>query len=223
MIGLSRRVLLGVVCLGLVIVLGAPPASRAGDTKVPGEDGPLGSWWTWHISYADSEDGKTGWVKHEKPTFDPADPDNPAHRWTKAPPVGFRFRGAWQAHCTGDERAGGVHMVLTVSNQNHAGGGAIAYYWSPDWGDTWIGHPHNPILVPGTHAHGVPATGFQRTPTLVVDERYHRYILAVNAGWDIRKKARRVTTLAVAPRPKPPRLKPSRPKPSRPKPSRPKH
>ena len=37
--------------------------------------------------------------------------------------------------------ADGVHMVMTVSNQNYALGGRIAYYWSPDCGDTWFGHP----------------------------------------------------------------------------------
>jgi hypothetical protein len=92
-------------------------------------------------------------------------------------------------------------MVLTVSNQNYATGGRIAYYWSPDWGDTWYGHPSNPIIVPGTHADGVPATGFQRTPTLVVDEQYNRYILAYNAGVDVAESWKRRTYLAVASRP----------------------
>ena len=46
-------------------------------------------------------------------------------------------------------------MVLTVSNQNYALGGRIAYYWSPDWGDTWLGHPDNPIIVAGEHPDGV--------------------------------------------------------------------
>jgi hypothetical protein len=95
-------------------------------------------------------------------------------------------------------------MVLTVSNQNYATGGRIAYYWSPDWGDTWVGHPSNPIIVPGTHPDGVPATGFQRTPTLLIDEKYNRYILAYNAGNDIAEPWKRRTYLAVADRPAPP-------------------
>jgi len=165
-----------------------------------GLNGAVNSRWNWRISYADSTDGKTGWVKKKTPTWDPSVPSNPAYRWTQPPPVGFSFRGAWQAHCTGDPRANGVHMVMTVSNQNYALGGRIAYYWSPDWGDTWLSHPNNPILVPGTHPNGVPATGFQRTPTLVVDEKYNRYILAYNAGNDIATKSKRRTYLAVATR-----------------------
>ncbi len=89
----------------------------------------------------------------------------------------------------------------THSNQNYAKGGRIAYYWSPDWGDTWLGHPDNPILVAGTHPDGVPATGLQRTPTLVIDEKYNRYILAYNAGHDIAEKWKRRTYLAIATRP----------------------
>jgi hypothetical protein len=166
-----------------------------------GLHGSIGSYWHWRISYADSEDGKTSWVKLGTPTFDPGDPDNPAYRWTQPPPTGYNFRGAWQAHCTGDPHADGVHMVMTVSNQNYARGGAIAYYWSPDWGDTWIGHPDNPILIAGTHPDGVPATGFQRTPTLTIDEQFNRYILAYNAGHDINQKSRRRTHLAIADRP----------------------
>ncbi len=166
-----------------------------------GLHGSTTGYWNWRISYADSEDGMTGWIKHETPTFDPADPANPAYRWTLPPPDGFGFRGAWQAHCTGDVRADGVHMVLCVSNQNYALGGRIAYYWSPDWGDTWYGHPDNPIIVPGTDPDGVPATGFQRTPTLMIDEEYHRYILAYNAGWNAESPAHRVTMIAVADRP----------------------
>jgi hypothetical protein len=166
-----------------------------------GLNGSPGSYWNWRISYADSEDGKTGWVKNPVPTFDPSDPDNPAYRWTQLPPVGFSFRGSWQAHCTGDTLAGGVHMVMCVSNQNYAGYGHLAYYWSPDWGDTWFGHPDNPIIAPGQFPDGVPATGFQRTPTLLVDEEYHRYVLAYNAGHDVIEPWRRRTHLAVASRP----------------------
>ena len=167
-----------------------------------GLHGSSGSYWNWRISYADSKDGKTGWTKKGVPVFDPSDPDNPAFRWTQPPPVGFNFRGAWQAHVTGDPRANGVHMVLTVSNQNYAMGGRIAYYWSPDWGDTWVGHPDNPILVPGGHPDGVPATGFQRTPALAVDEKFNRYILAYNGGLDIAQKSKRRTFIALASRPK---------------------
>jgi len=166
-----------------------------------GLNGSPGSYWNWRISYADSEDGKTGWIKNSQPTFDPSDPNNPAHEWTQPWPDGFSFRGSWQAHCTGDERADGVHMVLMVSNQNYAGFGHIAYYWSPDWGDTWIGHPDNPIIAPGQFPNGVPAEGFQRTPTLVVDEEYGRYILAYNAGHDVDQKWKRRTYLATATRP----------------------
>jgi hypothetical protein len=166
-----------------------------------GLHGAVGSYWNWRISYADSEDGKTGWVKHGTPVWDPSDPENPAYQWAQPYPVGYSFRGAWQAHCTGDVRADGVHMVMTVSNQNYAGHGRIAYYWSPDWGDTWFGHPDNPILIPGTHPDGVPASGFQRTPTLVVDEQYNRYILAYNAGHDADVQWQRRTYLAVADRP----------------------
>ncbi len=169
-----------------------------------GLHGAVGSYWNWRISYADSDDGKTNWVKNETPIWDPSDPTNPANKWTLPYPDGFSFRGSWQAHCTGDPRADGVHMVMSVSNQNNATGGRIAYYWSPDWGDTWIGHPSNPIIVPGTHPDGVPATGFQRTPTLMVDEAYNRYILAYNAGNDISEKWRRRTYLAVASRPSAP-------------------
>ncbi|MHC4945435.1 MAG: hypothetical protein ACYTG7_20680 [Planctomycetota bacterium] len=166
-----------------------------------GLTGAVGSYWNWRISYADSEDGKTNWVKKGTPVFDPSDPENPAYKWTLPYPQGFSFRGSWQAHCTGDPRADGVHMVMTVSNQNYATGGRIAYYWSPDWGDTWYGHPENPILVPGTHPDGVPATGFQRTPTLMIDEKFNRYVLAYNAGHDIAEKWKRRTHLAIAPRP----------------------
>ncbi len=166
-----------------------------------GLHGSPSSYWNWRISYADSYDGKTEWVKNETPTFDPSDPGNPAYRWTQPPPEGYGFRGSWQAHCTGDERADGVHMILCVSNQNYALGGRAAYYWSPDWGDTWIGHPDNPIIVAGTHPLGVPETGFQRTPTLLIDEEFDRYIIAHNAGHDVSEPARRHTHLAVASRP----------------------
>jgi hypothetical protein len=159
-----------------------------------GLHGAVGSYWYWRISYADSEDGKTGWVKNPIPTWDPSDPNNPAYQW--AP-----FHGAWQASCTGDIRADGVHMVLIISNQNYPGGGMIAYYWSPDWGDTWIGHPDNPIIIPGEFPNGVPSNGFQRTPTLVIDEDYGRYILAYNAGLDVNQYSKRRTYLAVASRP----------------------
>ena len=166
-----------------------------------GLHGSPGSYWNWRISYADSEDGKTGWTKNPVPTFDPSNSSNPAHQWTLPWPEGFSFRGAWQAHCTGDARADGVHMVLMVSNQNYAGFGHIAYYWSPDWGDTWIGHPNNPIIAPGQFPEGVPPEGFQRTPTLLIDEEYERYILAYNAGHDINEKWKRRTYLATASRP----------------------
>ena len=165
-----------------------------------GLHGEVGSYWNWRISYADSYDGKTNWVKHEIPTWDPSDPNNPAYQWTLAYPQGFSFRGAWQAHCTGDSIADGVHMVMTVSNQNYAGFGHIAYYWSPDWGDTWIGHPDNPIIAPGQFPDGVPVQGFQRTPALVIDEEYNRYILAYNAGHDANEPWRRRTYIATAPR-----------------------
>jgi hypothetical protein len=166
-----------------------------------GLNGAVGSYWNWRISYADSEDGKTGWVKNPIPTFNPSDPNNPAYQWTLPWPDGFSFRGAWQAHVTGDPRADGVHMVLTVSNQNYAGFGHIAYYWSPDWGNTWIGHPDNPIIAPGQFPNGVPEEGFQRTPTLLIDEEYNRYILGYNAGHDINQKWKRRTYLATASRP----------------------
>jgi PKD repeat protein len=164
-----------------------------------GLNGAVGNYWTWRISYADSVDGKTNWVKKGTATFDPSVPGNPGYDiWEQT-----GFRGAWQAHVTGDPRAGGVHMVLTVSNQNYAGGGRISYFWSPDWGDTWIAHPLNPILIPGTHPNGVPANGFQRTPTLLIDEEYGRYILAYNAGNDINEKWKRRTYIATATRPAP--------------------
>jgi hypothetical protein len=92
-------------------------------------------------------------------------------------------------------------MVLTVSNQNYAGFGHIAYYWSPDWGDTWIGHPDNPVLAPGQFPDGVPTDGFQRTPAILIDEEYNRYIIAYNAGHDITQRWKRRTYLAVASRP----------------------
>jgi len=148
-------------------------------------------YYNWRISCADSEDGKTGWVKNPVPTFDPSDPANPAHHWTQPWPEGFSFRGAWQAHCTGDTIADGVHMVMTVSNQNYAGFGHLAYYWSPDWGDSWISHPDNPIIAPGQFPNGVPAEGFQRTPALVIDETCNRYLLAYNAGHDTEERWRR--------------------------------
>jgi len=160
-----------------------------------------GSYFNWRISYADSEDGKTNWKKKGIPTWDPSDPGNPAYQWSLPWPHGFSFRGAWQAHCTGDTIADGIHMVLTVSNQNYAGYGHIAYYWSPDWGDTWIGHPDNPIIAPGQFAEGVPAQGFQRTPAIVVDEVYNRYILAYNAGHDTNEPWKRRTYFATASRP----------------------
>jgi hypothetical protein len=166
-----------------------------------GLHGSPGSYWNWRISYADSKDGKTNWTKNPYPTFDPSDPNNPAYQWTLPYPEGFSFRGAWQAQCTGDVRADGVHMVLTVSNQNYAGFGHIAYYWSPDWGETWISHPDNPIIAPGQFPDGVPSEGFQRTPTLLIDEEYGRYILAYNAGHDINQKWKRRTYLATASRP----------------------
>jgi len=166
-----------------------------------GLHGSPGSYWNWRISFADSEDGKTNWTKNPVPTFDPSDPNNPAYKWTLPWPEGFSFRGAWQAHCTGDVRADGVHMVLMVSNQNYAGSGHISYYWSPDWGNTWIGHPDNPIIAPGQFPDGVPSEGFQRTPTLLIDEEYNRYILAYNAGHDINEKWKRRTYVATALRP----------------------
>jgi len=166
-----------------------------------GLHGSPSSYWNWRISYADSDDGITDWVKNPVPSFDPSDPTNPAYRWTQPPPVGFNFRGAWQAHCTGDVRADGVHMILSVSNQNHAGFGHLAYYWSPDWGDTWYGHPDNPIIAPGQYPAGVPASGFQRTPTLLVDEEFDRYLIAYNAGHDTDESWRRHTYLAEAERP----------------------
>jgi len=166
-----------------------------------GLHGSPSSYWNWRISYADSENGKNNWVKNPIPTFDPSDPDNPAYRWTLPWPDGFSFRGAWQAHCTGDIRADGVHMVLMVSNQNYAGSGHIAYYWSPDWGDTWIGHPENPIIAPGQFPDGVPSQGFQRTPTLLIDEEYGRYILGYNAGHDIDESWKRHSYIATASRP----------------------
>jgi len=181
-----------------------------------GLHGAPGSYYNWRISYADSDDGKTGWVKNPVPFWDPSVPGNPAERWAQPPPVGTSFRGAWQAHVTGDPVAGGVHMVLCVSNQNHAGGGAIVYYWSPDWGTTWYGHPDNPILVPGTDPAGVPASGFQRTPCLIVDEDHHRYVLGYDGGLDAAQKSKRRTWLALASRPKwplgvpPGRVKPGR-------------
>lgn len=162
-----------------------------------GLNGAVGAYWTWRISYADSVDGKTNWTKKGVATFDPSVPGNPAYDiWTQT-----GFRGAWQAHVTCDPRADGVHMVLIVSNQNYAGGGKISYFWSPDWGDTWIAHPDNPIIVPGAYPDGVPSTGFQRTPTLLIDEEYNRYILAYNAGHDITEKWKRRTYLATASRP----------------------
>jgi len=163
--------------------------------------GAVGSYWNWRISYADSEDGKTGWLKNPVPTFDPSDPNNPAYQWTLPWPDGFSFRGSWQAHVTADPRADGVHMVLMVSNQNYVGYGHIAYYWSPDWGDTWIGHPDNPIIAPGQFPNGVPPEGFQRTPTLLIDEEYNRYILGYNAGHDVNEKWKKHTYLATASRP----------------------
>jgi hypothetical protein len=92
-------------------------------------------------------------------------------------------------------------MVLTVSNQRYAGCGHIAYYWSPDWGDTWLSHPDNPIIAPGQFPYGVPPEGFQRTPTLLIDEEYGRYILAYNAGHDAKEPWKRRTYLATASRP----------------------
>ncbi len=166
-----------------------------------GLHGSPGSYWNWRISYADSEDSKSNWVKNPNPSWDPSDPENPAYQWTLPYPQGFSFRGAWQAHVTGDTIAKGVHMVLMVSNQNYAGSGHIAYYWSPDWGDTWIGHPDNPIIAPGQFPNGVPARGFQRTPTLVVDDVYNRYILAYNAGHDVQQQWKRRTYIATASRP----------------------
>jgi len=166
-----------------------------------GLNGASGSYWNWRISYADSEDGKSNWVKNPVPFWDPSDPDNPAYQWSLPYPQGFSFRGAWQAHVTGDTLADGVHMVLTVSNQNYAGSGHIAYYWSPDWGDTWFGHPDNPIIAPGQFPNGVPAQGFQRTPALVVDDVFNRYILAYNAGHDIEEQWKRRTYIATATRP----------------------
>ena len=166
------------------------------------------SYWNWRISYADSEDGKTGWVKNPVPTFDPSDPGNPAYKWTQPSPEGFSYRGAWQAHCTGDSIAGGVHMVCMVSPQGFAGYGHLAYYWSPDWGDTWYGHPDNPILEPGQFPDGVPTYGFQRTPTILVDDEYHRYILAYNATQNANTEpSKRRTYFAVAERPDPTAVK----------------
>ena len=165
-----------------------------------GLHGAVGAYWNWRISYADSDDGKTNWIKHEIPIFDPSDPGNPAYQWTQPYPQGFSFRGSWQAHCTGDVIADGVHMVMTVSNQNLANCGHIAYYWSPDWGDTWIGHPDNPIIAPGQFPDGVPTGGFQRTPALVIDEEFNRYILAYNAGHDVVEPWKRRTYIATAER-----------------------
>ncbi len=180
-----------------------PHLGSAGKVRLfyRGLHGAPGSYWNWRISYADSEDGKTNWVKNSTPSWDPSDPENPAHQWTLPWPQGFSFRGAWQAHCTGDTIADGVHMVLIVSNQNFAESGHIAYYWSPDWGNTWVAHPDNPIISPGQDDDGVPVQGFQRTPALVIDEAYNRYILAYNAGHDVEESWRRRTYIATASRP----------------------
>ncbi len=164
--------------------------------------------YNWRISYADSEDGKTNWTKNPTPTFDPNDPNNPAYRWTQPNPVGFSYRGAWQAHCTGDSIADGVHMVLMVSPQGFAGRGHFAYYWSPDWGDTWVSHPNNPILAPGDHSNGVPEYGFQRTPSLAVDNEFNRYIIAYNATQNANNEPnKRRTYIALSSRPDPSRIR----------------
>ena len=167
-----------------------------------GLNGAPGSYWNWRISYADSEDGKTNWEKKGEPVWDPSNENNPAYQWSLPYPQGFGFRGSWQAHVTGDTIADGVHMILCVSNQNYAGFGHLAYYWSPDWGDTWIDHPDNPIIAPGQFTNGVPAQGFQRTPSIVVDDVYHRYIIAYNAGHDTEEPWKRRTYIATADRPK---------------------
>jgi hypothetical protein len=95
-----------------------------------------------------------------------------------------------------------------VSPQGYAGRGHLAYYWSPDWGDTWIGHPDNPVLEPGQFPDGVPYYGFQRTPTFLVDNKYHRYIFAYNASINANTEPqRRRTYIAIAQRPDPTNIK----------------
>ncbi|MHC4127560.1 MAG: hypothetical protein ACYSUA_05205, partial [Planctomycetota bacterium] len=51
-----------------------PHLGEAGKVRLfyRGVHGAVGSYWNWRISYADSEDGKTGWVKQETPTWDPS-------------------------------------------------------------------------------------------------------------------------------------------------------
>ena len=59
----------------------------------------------------------------------------------------------------------------------------------------------NRIHFANRFPEGVPAEGFQRTPTLLIDEDYERYILAYNAGHDITQKWKRRTYIATASRP----------------------
>ncbi|MBT6049951.1 MAG: hypothetical protein HOG49_24390, partial [Candidatus Scalindua sp.] len=57
------------------------------------------------------------------------------------------------------------------------------------------------IIAPGQFPDGVPSQGFQRTPTLLIDEEYNRYVLAYNAGHDTNESWQKRSYLAIASRP----------------------
>ena len=53
-----------------------------------------GSYWNRRISYADSEDGKTNWVKNPVPTFDPGGVSRSTLRFEPSVERGRLARGA---------------------------------------------------------------------------------------------------------------------------------
>lgn len=126
------------------------------------------------MTYADSIDGKTGFVKRSFPFWDifSEDPNNPAH-------VFNNFVGPYQPNFCGDMRSDGVHVIFRMgSTGGSAGQGFIGWGFSPDWGDTWEFHPAHytspdptPILTPISNP-AFPEGSNLRTPTMAIDERF---------------------------------------------------
>lgn len=110
---------------------------------------------TWRMSYIDSEDGKTGWVRRAggAPMWDPSDKQSQiqgrvfstAEEGTFGLPYrdtlgnmlvgpGFGFRGNLQPNMLADPEANGVHMIGKVGNANGAGSsmtrGMVTHYFS---------------------------------------------------------------------------------------------
>ena len=123
----------------------------------------------WSIAYADSSpDGWSSFTKRPAPFWNPHDESGRAQQWVPG------WRGAWHPGITLDERAEGIHMVVTRQTQLH-------HFWSDNYGDTWYQNPNNPIVTlggvgsPPTHPNA--PLGEMGAPKIVIDETFNRYIL----------------------------------------------